>query len=257
MQMASKAAPCRSHTSSMCSLEAEARVMQMRLYSEETSRTQRRTRQSGRARTWLVNEHDMTNEGWPVAQPRLSRRPSARMMMPWPSGKTKRSHCGLIVWRLMPCQLMTPAMSISLSKWPMLPTIALFFIFAMWLAMMMSLLPVVVMKMSACSRQSSSGRIWKPSMDACSAMHATVSKMCHDETSAGTCLRTQKAHCRQQATADVCSAAIQSSNPTEHLDMFTTVHQPARDGWCEERPGLWKSQPGAPGARRWDQSRPR
>ena len=67
----------------------------------------------------------------------------------------------------MPGQPMTPAMSISLSKWPMLPTMALFFILAMCVAMMMSLLPVVVMKMSACSRQSSRGATWKPSMVAC------------------------------------------------------------------------------------------
>ena len=40
-------------------------------------------------------------------------------------------------------------MSISLSKWPMLPTIALCFIRAMWSAVMMSLLPVAVTKMSA------------------------------------------------------------------------------------------------------------
>ena len=40
-------------------------------------------------------------------------------------------------------------MSISLSKWPMLPTMALSFIFAMCSAVMMLKLPVVVMKMSA------------------------------------------------------------------------------------------------------------
>ncbi len=40
-------------------------------------------------------------------------------------------------------------MSISLSKWPMLPTIALSFIFAMCAVVMMSRLPVAVMKMSA------------------------------------------------------------------------------------------------------------
>ena len=40
-------------------------------------------------------------------------------------------------------------MSISLSKWPMLPTIAWCFIRAMCSAVMMSLLPVAVMKMSA------------------------------------------------------------------------------------------------------------
>ena len=47
-------------------------------------------------------------------------------------------------------------MSISLSKWPMLPTIAWCFIAAMWSAMMMSLLPVAVMKMSALPTTSSS-----------------------------------------------------------------------------------------------------
>ena len=40
-------------------------------------------------------------------------------------------------------------MSISLSKWPMLPTMALSFIFDMWSAVMMLRLPVAVMKMSA------------------------------------------------------------------------------------------------------------
>ena len=47
-------------------------------------------------------------------------------------------------------------MSISLSKWPMLPTIAWCFIRAMCSAVMMSLLPVAVMKMSAVSMTSSS-----------------------------------------------------------------------------------------------------
>ena len=50
-------------------------------------------------------------------------------------------------------------MSISLSKWPMFPTMALFFILDMWSEVMMSLLPVVVMKMSQpiSPRQSSIG----------------------------------------------------------------------------------------------------
>ena len=43
----------------------------------------------------------------------------------------------------------SPAMSFSLSKWPMLPTIAPSFIFAMCSAVMMSRFPVVVIKMSA------------------------------------------------------------------------------------------------------------
>ena len=48
-------------------------------------------------------------------------------------------------------------MSISLSKWPMLPTMALCFIRAMCSAEMMSLLPVAVMKMSAVSSTSLEG----------------------------------------------------------------------------------------------------
>ncbi len=51
-------------------------------------------------------------------------------------------------------------MSISLSKWPMLPTMAWCFIFAMWSAVMMSLLPVVVTKMSTLSTTSSIVVTW-------------------------------------------------------------------------------------------------
>ena len=51
-------------------------------------------------------------------------------------------------------------MSISLSKWPMLPTMAWCFIRAMCSAVMMSLLPVAVMKMSAVSTTSSSVATW-------------------------------------------------------------------------------------------------
>mmetsp|Transcript_940 Transcript_940/g.2054 ORF Transcript_940/g.2054 Transcript_940/m.2054 type:complete len:204 (-) Transcript_940:692-1303(-) len=126
---------------------------------------------------WFVNEHDMTNDGCPVAQPRLSRRPSARMMTPCPSGNTKRSHCGLIVMRLMPGYDSRPAMSISLSKWPMFPTMALFFIFFMESTMMMSLLPVVVTKMSHHSTTSSMGHTVYPSMHACRAQMGSISEM--------------------------------------------------------------------------------
>ena len=59
------------------------------------------------------------------------------------------SYCGLMFVFLIPGTFFSPAMSISLSKWPMLPTIALSFIFAMCSAVMMLKLPVVVMKMSA------------------------------------------------------------------------------------------------------------
>ena len=36
---------------------------------------------------------DITNDGWPVAQPRFNRRPEASTITPWPSGKMKRSTC--------------------------------------------------------------------------------------------------------------------------------------------------------------------
>jgi hypothetical protein len=48
------------------------------------------------ASTWLVNELDITKLGWPVAQPRFTRRPSASRMMRLPSGKMIWSTCGLI-----------------------------------------------------------------------------------------------------------------------------------------------------------------
>ena len=67
-------------------------------------------------RVWLVKEQDMTNEGCPVAQPRLSRRPLARTMIPWPSGNSKRSTCGLMFSTLMPGKPSRPAMAISLLK---------------------------------------------------------------------------------------------------------------------------------------------
>merc|ERR1712166_1684471 len=68
------------------------------------------------ATTWLVNEQDMTKEGWPVAQPKLSRRPSARTMMPVPLGNTHLSTWGLMLMCLMPGNFMRRVMSISLSK---------------------------------------------------------------------------------------------------------------------------------------------
>ena len=70
------------------------------------------------------------------------------------------SYCGLMFVCLMPGVFLRPAMSISLSKWPMLPTIALSFIFAMCSAVMIPELPVAVMKMSAVSTTSSRVRTW-------------------------------------------------------------------------------------------------
>jgi hypothetical protein len=54
-----------------------------------------------------------------------------------------------------PSRAYRPAMSISLSKWPMFATIALSFIFFMWASVITFLLPVAVMKMSAAITSSS------------------------------------------------------------------------------------------------------
>ena len=44
-----------------------------------------------------MKEFDITNEGWPVAQPRFTRRPSASTKIECPSGKVNLSTCGLIL----------------------------------------------------------------------------------------------------------------------------------------------------------------
>ena len=72
----------------------------------------------------------MTKLGWPVAQPRFIRRPSASTMIVCPSGKTQVWTCGLTSVFTIPGSFARPAMSISLSKWPMLQTIAWCFITA-------------------------------------------------------------------------------------------------------------------------------
>ena len=91
----------------------------------------------------------MTKHGWPVALPRFIRRPSDSTMIESPSSKVHSWTCGLISVLVMPGTLARPAMSISLSKWPMLATIALFFICCMCSAVMTLKQPVVVTKMSA------------------------------------------------------------------------------------------------------------
>ena len=74
--------------------------------------------------TWFVNEFDITKLGCPVALPRFSSRPSDSTITECPSANTHSSTCGLMPIFLMPGTLDKPAMSISLSKWPMFPTIA-------------------------------------------------------------------------------------------------------------------------------------
>jgi len=124
---------------------------------------------------WLENEDDITKLGCPVALPRLSSRPSLSTITEWPSANVHSCTCGLISVLVMPGTLARPAMSISLSKWPMFPTMAWCFILAMSPAMMMSLLPVVVTKMSAVSITSSSRTTCSPSIAACSAQIGSIS----------------------------------------------------------------------------------
>ena len=90
-----------------------------------------------------MKEFDITNEGWPVAQPRFTRRPSARMKIEWPSGKVNLSTCGLMFNFTAP-DVSRRAIWISLSKWPMLQTMAWSRIRSMCSSVMMSQLPVQV-----------------------------------------------------------------------------------------------------------------
>merc|ERR1719401_20100 len=117
----------------------------------------------------------MTKDGWPVAQPKFSKRPDASTITPCPSGKTKRSTWGLMFSTLMPGNPSRPAISISLSKWPMLPTIALFFIFFMCCNVMMLKLPVADVKMSTSPTTDSMSATSKPSMHACKAQMGSIS----------------------------------------------------------------------------------
>src|SRR6202044_1838533 len=52
------------------------------------------------ASVWLVNEADITKDGWPVALPRLTSRPSDRRMIFLPSGNSISSTCGLTLLHL-------------------------------------------------------------------------------------------------------------------------------------------------------------
>ena len=110
--------------------------------------------------TWFVKLFDITKLGWPVAHPRFSSRPSASTMIECESrspsgGNTHSSTWGLMPSRFTPGMSASPAMSISLSKCPMFPTIALCFIRCMSAAVMMLWLPVAVMNRSAVSTTSS------------------------------------------------------------------------------------------------------
>merc|ERR1712113_1041084 len=117
----------------------------------------------------------LAKEGCPVAQPRLSKRPEASTMIPCPSGKTKRSTWGLMFSHLMPGKPSNSAISISLSKCPMFPTMALFFIFFMCSKVMILKFPVVVVKISISPTTDSKVTTWNPSMQACKAQIGSIS----------------------------------------------------------------------------------
>ena len=81
-----------------------------------------------------------------MALPRFTRRPSDNRMMRLPSGNSISSTCGLTLCHL---KFFSAATWISLSKWPMLQTMARSFIARMCSTVMTSRLPVAVQKMSA------------------------------------------------------------------------------------------------------------
>ena len=64
-----------------------------------------------------------------MAHPKLTSRPLASTISRLPSGKTTSSTCGLTSSH---GELRSASIWISLSKWPMLPTMARFFICRMW-----------------------------------------------------------------------------------------------------------------------------
>jgi len=59
-----------------------------------------------------VKDADITNEGCPVAQPRLRSLPSANKIIECPSSNVYLSTCGLIFVLLIPGYLVSPKRSI-------------------------------------------------------------------------------------------------------------------------------------------------
>ena len=64
------------------------------------------------ARVWLVNEADITNDGWPVAQPKFNNLPSANKIIEWLSSKVNLSTWGLMLILLIPGHFFNPSYSI-------------------------------------------------------------------------------------------------------------------------------------------------
>jgi type I restriction enzyme, R subunit len=134
-----------------------------------TLRTQNSCRQTDGGR--LAGHQPLVNAAYP--------RPSARMMMERPVSLNFHSAtCGLMsIFSTRPClrRSSRPAMSISLSKWPMLQTMALCFIRRMSAAEMTPKLPVEVTNTSNFSTVSSRRTTSRPCMQACSAQMGSTS----------------------------------------------------------------------------------
>jgi len=75
----------------------------------------------------------------------------------------------------IPLVAFNPIVSISLSKWPIFPTIALFFIYFIWEAIIIFLFPVAVIKISASLTIVSILTTYKPSIQAYKAQIGSIS----------------------------------------------------------------------------------
>jgi hypothetical protein len=73
---------------------------------------------------WFAKLFDITKLGCPVAQPRFTSWPSARIRMLLPLSNVYLSTCGLMFSFFTPFSAFSGSIWISLSKWPMLHTIA-------------------------------------------------------------------------------------------------------------------------------------
>ena len=109
-----------------------------------------------------------------MAQPKFTKRPSANTMISLPS-TVYTSTCGLMVYLEVPWVLFNHAISISLSKWPILHTIDLSRMALKWMSVMIFTFPVAVTKIFARVQASSIVTTSNPSMAACSAQIGSIS----------------------------------------------------------------------------------